>query len=190
VIAISNHNANLNQDTKRRLRSDGMPTSSHRARLWALSMSSRVGAVKSCRKKFDEVRTAVDMMLIKRWSIRTLRLDWVQLPRYNVVSVKEPTAENDTRKRMSKTSVNVQIKTKNIAPVLRHPFKTSLKSNMPPSLRRQSSQQGNGKDVPAWGALAVSLQEKAIFKSLLLLPASQRSQKQKSEWLMKDGVGS
>jgi hypothetical protein len=58
----------------------------------------------------------------------------VQLPRYNVVSVKEPTAENDTRKRMSKKSVNVQIKTKNIAPVLRHPFKTSLKSNMLPAL--------------------------------------------------------
>jgi len=153
-------------------------------------MSSRVGAVNSCRKKFDEVRTAVDTMLIKRRSIKTFRLDRVQLPTYNVVSVKEPTVENDTRKRMSKTSVNVQIKTKNIAPVLRHPFKTSLKSNMLPTLETQSSRQGNRKDGPVWGSLAVSLQEKAICKSLLILPVSQRrSQKQKREWDMKDGIG-
>jgi hypothetical protein len=42
--------------------------------------------------------------------------------------------ENDTKERMSKASVNVQIKTKNTAPGLRHPFKTSLKSNMLPAL--------------------------------------------------------
>jgi hypothetical protein len=74
---MSNHNANLNQDTKRRLRSYGMPTSSHRDRLWALSMSSRIGAVKSCREKFGEVRTAVDTMLVKGWSIKTSQLDCV-----------------------------------------------------------------------------------------------------------------